>query len=229
MQLAGEVLDRVLAQVLENRRHTLAQHGLHGMRHRQCARAGQAFQPRGDVDAIAVHRAISLFNHVADMDTDAELQPPVCRGAVFGQYLLHGQRGLHSRHGTVKHRQHRVTSHVDDAAVERRDLLAEDRAGSVQGRHRGAVVHRHQARIASHISGHDGEQAVAQGGDGHGRIVYRPGSLGGRRRRSETREKQKQPSAKNQLWRGRHRQRRQRGAGLAARQAWARSCACSMP
>ena len=145
VQLAGEVLDRVLAQVFKNRRHALAQHGLHGMRHRERTRAGQAFQPRGDVDAVTVHRAVGLFDHVADMDTNAELQPAVCRGTVFSQYLLHGQRGLHSRHGTVKHRQHRVTGHVDDTAIERRNLLPKNCAGSVQRRHRGAIVHGHQA------------------------------------------------------------------------------------
>ena len=46
---------------------------------RKTDRAGlcDAFQPRGDVDAVAHEVAVALFDHVAQMNADAELDAPV--------------------------------------------------------------------------------------------------------------------------------------------------------
>ena len=42
------------------------------------ARLGDAFQSRGDVDAVAHQIAVALLDHVAEMDADTELDPASC-------------------------------------------------------------------------------------------------------------------------------------------------------
>src|SRR5208282_2603087 len=44
-------------------------------------RLGDALEPRGDIDAVAHQVAVALLDHVAEMDADAELNPPVLRHA----------------------------------------------------------------------------------------------------------------------------------------------------
>ena len=55
------------------------------------ARLGDAFQPRGNVDAIAHQVAVALLDHVAEMNANSKLNPPLGRKA--GVALNHA--GLH--------------------------------------------------------------------------------------------------------------------------------------
>jgi len=45
------------------------------------ARLGDAFQPRGNVDAVTHQVAVALLDHFAEMNADAELDPPLWRKA----------------------------------------------------------------------------------------------------------------------------------------------------
>ena len=75
----GDVLQLLLALVGEGGDHAAADHAAHGVRHRDAARRGQAFQPRGDVHAIAVDRAVGLLDDVAQMHADAKVHAPCLR------------------------------------------------------------------------------------------------------------------------------------------------------
>ena len=100
-----------------------------GFGHRHAARVGQALQARGDVDAVAIHAAVGLLDHVAEMHADAKAHAAVVGDVAAGcrcQSLLDRQRGLHRRGGVVEHRQNRIARHVDDAPVVLGDLGAED-------------------------------------------------------------------------------------------------------
>ena len=64
---ARDVLDPALALVEEDRRDAAADRVPHGCRQRYAARFWQRLQPRRQVDAVAVDRAIRLLEHVAKM------------------------------------------------------------------------------------------------------------------------------------------------------------------
>ena len=87
----GDVLDALLAEVLEGRAHALADRALDGVGDGDAARLGDALQTRGDVDAVAVDRAVALLDHVAEMDADAKLHPAI--GSDFGR--APAELGLH--------------------------------------------------------------------------------------------------------------------------------------
>ena len=58
---------------------------------------GDAFQPRGDIDAVAHQVAVALLDHVAEMDADAELDAPVGRhaGIALDHAVLHFDGAAH--------------------------------------------------------------------------------------------------------------------------------------
>ena len=69
-------------------------------------RAGlsDALQSRGDVDAVAHQIAVRLFDHVAEMDADAELNPAILRdaGVALDHAGLHLDRAAHGVDHTPK-------------------------------------------------------------------------------------------------------------------------------
>ena len=60
---------------------------------------GDAFEPRGDIDAVAHQVAVALLDDVAEMDADAELDAPVGRHArvALGHAVLHFDRASKER------------------------------------------------------------------------------------------------------------------------------------
>ena len=133
---------------------------LDGLRHHHATGFGQAFQPRGDVDAVAVDRAIGLFDHVTDVNTDAK-----AHASIFGnialdrrsQLTLNRQCRFHCRTGVLEDGQHSVTGHVDHAPVVACNARAEHRTRHIQCRHSAAVVLRHQTRVTDRVCGKYGQ------------------------------------------------------------------------
>ena len=68
----GDVLDVLLAQILEGDVEPVADLVAHRRRDADAARLGQRLEPRGDIDAVAEDVAV-LDDHVAEIDADAEL------------------------------------------------------------------------------------------------------------------------------------------------------------
>ena len=64
-------------------------------------RAGlrDALQPRGDIDAVAHEIAVALLDNVAQMNADAELDPPLGRqaGVALDHAVLHFDRASKER------------------------------------------------------------------------------------------------------------------------------------
>ena len=58
---------------------------------------GNAFQSRGDVDAIAHQIAVALLDHIAEMDADAELDAALGRkaGVALDHAVLHFDGAAH--------------------------------------------------------------------------------------------------------------------------------------
>jgi len=107
--------------------------GTNRLGNRDAARFGHAFEPSGDVHAVAVDGSIGLFNHVAQMHADAETHSTIFRHCTGrnAEFPLNRQRCRHGPGSGVKHRQHRVPRHVDDATLVGVDLSPEDASGGV--------------------------------------------------------------------------------------------------
>ena len=79
---------------------------------RQTDRAwhGDAFQSRGDIDAVAHEIAVALLDDVADVNPDAELDSPVLRhaGVALDEAVLNLDRTANRVHDAAK---------LDDASI----------------------------------------------------------------------------------------------------------------
>ena len=86
--------------------------------------SASACEPRGDVHAVAIHGAVGLLDHVAQVNADAKAHSPVCRAC---RPLAPSRAERQAPPSTaparrLEHGQHRVAGHVDDAALVGLDL-----------------------------------------------------------------------------------------------------------
>ena len=88
------------------------------IRHANAARLGDAFKPRGDIDAVT-EDVVVIKNDVTDVDADAEFDPLILRysGILLGHTALHFNRTSHRINCAGKLDQHTVTGCLDDAAA----------------------------------------------------------------------------------------------------------------
>ena len=82
------------------------------LRKADCAGLGDAFEPRGDVDAVAHQIPVALLDHVAQMNARAEFDAALGwqSGVALGEALLHLDGAAHSVNNAAE---------LDDAAVPR--------------------------------------------------------------------------------------------------------------
>ena len=118
---------------------------------------GQGFDPRGDVDAVAIE-IVALDDHVAEIDADAQFDAVVRRDACvpLGHRLLHRDGAAHRIDDAGKFNQQAVAGGLDDAAPVLRDLRIEKLAAQrLETIERALLVPPHQPRIPRHIGGQD--------------------------------------------------------------------------
>src|SRR6185369_44248 len=144
----GDVLDRVLAYELAGERKLAVDLIEGGARQTDTAALGQAFETRGDVDAVAVE-ALTLDDDVAEVDADAEAHPAGGRqlGVARLELALDVDRALHGIHDARELRQHVVTGRVDDPPAVAGDRGGDHRAirgDRAHGRH---LVVAHEAAV----------------------------------------------------------------------------------
>src|ERR1700693_4390018 len=96
-----DVLDLLLAQVVEPDIELVADMVVHRPRHANSARVGQDFEPRRDIDPVTINVA-AVDDDVAEIDADAELN------ARFGRHP-----GITPRHLPLQF--DRAAHRVDDA------------------------------------------------------------------------------------------------------------------
>ena len=110
-QRFGDVLERLDAEVGDGELDPPAHLPIGVLRKRDRPGLGDAFEPRGDVHAVAHQIAVGLLDHVAEVDADAKLNPAIFRhaGVSFDQAVLHFDR---------------AANRVDDAAELRQDAVA---------------------------------------------------------------------------------------------------------
>ena len=124
-----------------------------GFRQHHAAGRRQTLQSGGDVDAVAVDRAVLGLADVAEVYADAEMHLAVVLQRRVGgrEFGLGVDRGFHRAGGAVEDREHRVAGHIDDAAAVGLDVGAEYRAVVGQRGDGGGLVVAHQPRITSDV------------------------------------------------------------------------------
>ena len=155
---AGDVLDVLLAEILKGDVvEPVADLIAHGARDADAAGLGEHLETRRDVDAIA-EDIVVLDDHVAEIDADAELDPP--RRRHIGIAPRHPPLDL----GSARHRvndaaelhQHAVAGRLDDAApVLGNGGIDELKAMGLEARKRPRLVDLHQPAVADHVGGKD--------------------------------------------------------------------------
>ena len=154
----GDVLDALLAEILECELfQSLADLVAHGARDADAAGLGEHFEPRRDVDAVAKD-VVVLDDHVAEIDADAELDPPRRRdvGVASRHPALDLGRAQHRIGDAVELDQHAVAGGLDDAAL----VLGDGRIDQLdpmglETRERARLVGLHQPAVADHVGGED--------------------------------------------------------------------------
>ncbi len=157
-----DVLDALLAQILERIGQPVADLVAHDARHAKAARLGQAFEPRRDIHSVA-EDVVAVDDDVAEIDPDPEVDAPVFGD--FGIAVDHRPLDLDGAADRIddagKLDQHAVAGGLDDAAA----MLGDLRVGKLasmgfEPRQRSFLVCSHQPRVAGRIGGEDrGETA----------------------------------------------------------------------
>src|SRR6516164_1283016 len=162
----GDVLDLLLAEVLETEFEPVAYLIADDPADADTTWLGQGLQPRGDIDPVA-EDVVSLNEHVAEVDADAELdQVPWRRTLVaVGHCPLHLDGTTHRVNHARELRQEAVAGVLYDQAPVLPDLRIDQLPEMGLEPFVGPLLIRpHQPRIPGDISGEDcGETS----GDGH--------------------------------------------------------------
>ena len=119
---------------------------------------GDAFQPRGDIDAVAHQVAVGLLDDVAEMDADAELDPALGRhaGVALDHAVLHFDRAAHRVDHAAKLDEAAVAGALDDAPMMRGDGgIDQIAAQRPQPRQRSLLVRAGEPAVADDIGDQD--------------------------------------------------------------------------
>ena len=155
-----DVLDLLLAQVLERKSelvaHLVARHPADA----DPARLRQGFEACRDIDAVPEYVAL-VDDDVADIDADAEFDAAVGRhiGVPFGHPVLDFDGAAHRVDDTGKLGQQSVAGGLDDAAAVLADPGIDDLAPvRLQPGERLLLVDTHQPAVAGDIGRQNGRQ-----------------------------------------------------------------------
>ncbi len=127
---------------------------IRGRRKAHAGRLADAFQSRGDIDAVAHQIAVGLLDHVAQMNADPELDALVRRQA--GVALDHGvldlDRTAHGVNDAAEFDNAAIAGALDDPAVVYRDRgINEVAAERPEPRKSAFLVRSGEPAVADHI------------------------------------------------------------------------------
>ena len=168
---ARDVLELLIAHVLERRVELAAHLPVGVVGDADAAGLGDAFEARGDVDAVAENVAV-LDDDVADVDADAELDALVLRhaGVALGHAALDRDRAAHGVDDAGELDQDAVAGGLDDAAGMLGDLGIDQLAAMrLEARQRAFLVVADQPAVAGDVGCEDGGQPPLNAILGHRR------------------------------------------------------------
>ena len=123
------------------------------IRHANSARLGDAFKPRGNIDAVT-EDVVVIKNDVTDVDADAKFDPLILRhgGVLFGNAALDLNRTAHRIYCAGKFDQHAVAGRLDDAAsMGGYSGVNNGLSDSLQPGQRAFLVGAHQTAVSGNI------------------------------------------------------------------------------
>ena len=155
----GDVLDALLAEVLEFERQLFHHVIVDPARDAHAARVRQALEPGRDIDAVAENIPV-LQHHIADIDADAKLHPAVFFEIVvrMRELVLDVDRALHRRQRAAERGQNAVARGAADPSLMAGDQPVGHATKSRQGRERSFLVDLHHAAVAGDVGGEDGDE-----------------------------------------------------------------------
>src|SRR6516162_2938855 len=163
-QRAGDVLQILLAHIVDGDLDLTADLLISGGRKADAAGLGDGFQARGDVDAVA-EDVVAVGQHVADIDADAELDPPL--GRLVGgccHATLHSDGATHRVDDTGELDQQPVARGLDDAAPMSADFGVDQLpAQDAQPRQSPLLVIADEPAVAGDIGRQDGGDPPRRG------------------------------------------------------------------
>ena len=142
---ADDVLNRMLADVLEDKFRLALDLTIGILRHGNSAGLRQVFQPNSHIHAVAVDCAVFLFEHISQVYADAEQHPAAFRrvGVTLHKVTLYAHRAAHHHDNARKRRQHTVASGIDETATVIGNMLAKDVAADIKHFHCGPFIVTH--------------------------------------------------------------------------------------
>ncbi len=146
-------------EFFKSRLERIANLPLHVRGNADPACAGQLFNARSDVHAIAINIAIAV-NHVADVNADFEFNPPIRRDVMvaLGQSALDFNCALRRFQRAAEFHQESVTDGFDLGTVEPGKDLAQEPSMFFEQFESESIVALGQGAVAHHVSEHDGSE-----------------------------------------------------------------------
>ena len=155
-----DILELLLAGVLEGDVELAIDVDLHPPRDADPAGVGQRLQPGRDVDAVAPD-VVAIHDDVADIDADAEFDPLVGRypRIVLAHGALEFDRAANRRDHARELHQQAIAGDAHDAAAMLGDLWIDERAPvSLPLGERAGLVGADKPAVAGHVGDQDGRQ-----------------------------------------------------------------------
>jgi len=155
-----DVLDLLLAHVLEGDFKLVAHLVAHHPADAEPARLGERFEPCGDIDPVAKN-IVLVDDNVAEVDPDAEFDAPVRRhiGVALGHLPLDFDGTPHRVDDALKLDQQPVAGGLDDAAAMLANLWVDELAPMcLQPGERPLLIGAHQPAVAGDIGRQNGRQ-----------------------------------------------------------------------
>ena len=139
---AGDILELLVAEIDEFLFQLVAHLAIGVFREANAARLANAFETRGDIDAVAHQVAVGLLDHVAQMDADTELDAALRRQArvALDHAVLHLDRAAHGVDHAAELDEDAVAGPLDDAPVMRGDGGVDEVAAQPSQTRQGAIL-----------------------------------------------------------------------------------------
>ena len=154
----GDVLELRRAEVADREIEPPFDLPIGVLRQADRARLADAFEPRGDIDAVAHQIAVALLDDVAEMNADAELDAALGRqaGVALDQAVLHFDGAAHRVDHAAELDEAAVAGALDDPPMMRGDGGVDQVAPEPpKARERAILVRSREPAVADHIGDQD--------------------------------------------------------------------------
>jgi hypothetical protein len=163
-----DVLDLPLARILEAELQLAADLIVDGTGDEHATRRSQRFQPRRDVDAVAVDPGL-VVDHISQVETDAKPHAATLghRLVALGHHGLDLDRALGGADDAGKLGQDTVAGGVDDAPPVPADQRQDHALMGLEVAHGGGLVLVHEPAVARDVGGENGGEPASYRGVVH--------------------------------------------------------------